>query len=273
MDDIDTAVAYRRDQLCTLRPRSRDSCVYVTIPPLTRPIELGSTPEGISTEYHFRLAHFCLSTHLILRVTASNIDPSALQIVRRCVDLAMDVLNLSHNVGPIGKEAFRFQPGFVCVSISFCVSFVLQAVQAFPDQFPNTHFMFMVIKRLCTMMTDTAVDQTHDSGAAGRANMRKLRITMEALRNRRLREEERIAVRQSRKPSMAPVVTERPSAPPSELESHDQPWSQHVPGTGSAESFSHGIMDDYGGFEYDQLVLDPAFNFPDFFNYAPQIVS
>lgn len=279
--------------------------------------ELGSTPEGISTEYHFRLAHFCLSTHLILRVTASNIDPLALHTVRHCVDLAMDVLNLSHNIGPIGKEAFRFQPGFVCVSISFCISFVLQAIQAFPDHFPNTQFIFMVIKRIGSMMTDTAVDQTHDCGAAGRANIRQLRITIEALRNRRLREQERLAS-QSRRPSMAPSSTTEHAAIPSaslpptgtdvqethRQESHDPNLSmaqhrqdthdpnhslaqhrqdahdpnhsmaqQQVPWTATTDTFPNNDMGQFGGFDYEQLVLDPAFNFPDFFNYAPQIQS
>ncbi|KAE9962217.1 hypothetical protein BLS_000659 [Venturia inaequalis] len=274
MEDIDAAVAYRRDQLRALRPR-----------------KLGFTPEGISTEYHFRLAHFCLSTHLILRVTAHNIDPSALYTVRRCVDLAMDVLNLSHNIGPLGKEAFRFQPGFVCVSISFCIAFVLQAIQAFPDHFPNTQFIFMVIKRIGSMMTDTAVDQTHDCGAAARANIRKLRSTIEALRNRRLREQERLAS-QSRRPSMAPSnATEHapipmPSAsmPPSgpdvqeshRQETHDPTHSmaqQQVPWIATTESFHTDDMGHFGGFDYEELILDPAFNFPDFFNYAPQISS
>lgn len=265
--------------------------------------ELGSTPEGISTEYHFRLAHFCLSTHLILRVTASNIDPLALHTVRRCVDLAMDVLNLSHNIGPLGKEAFRFQPGFVCVSISFCISFVLQAIQAFPDHFPNTQFIFMVIKRIGSMMTDTAVDQTHDCGAAGRANIRQLRITIEALRNRQLREQERLAS-QSRRPSMASSSTTEhavipsasmPPTGPDVQETHRQEFhdpihsmaqhrqdthdsnhsmaQQQVPWTATTYTFSNDDMGQFGGFDYEQLVLDPAFNFPDFFNYAPQIQS
>jgi hypothetical protein len=223
--------------------------------------ELGSTPEGISTEYHFRLAHFCLSTHLILRITASNIGPSEIHIVLRCVDLAMGVLNLSHNIGPIGTEAFRFQPGFVFVSVSFCISFVLQALQAFPDQFPNTQSMLMIIKRIGSMMTDSAVDQSHDCGAAGRAMLRQLRITIEILRNRRTRGQDRIA-NEPRQTTAAPV----------EPESNETSAAQ-IHWTGTSDSFPSAFMEDVHNIDYEQFVLDPAFNFPDFFNYAPATSS
>jgi hypothetical protein len=270
MDDIDAAVTYRREQLRSLRPQSKAPSPISMDLELTNYPELGSTPEGISIEYHFRLAHFCLSTHLILSITASNIDPSALHTVHRCVDLAMDVLNLSHNIGPIGKEAFRFQPGFVFVSLSFCIAFVLQAIQAFPDQFSNTQFIFMVIKRIGSMMTDSSVDQTHDCGAAGRANLRQLRITMDALRNRRLGEQERIAD-QSRQRTVPP--TEHTTAPPTESETQESLAAHQVPWTGTTDSFPTTFMEDVNGFDYEQMVLDPAFTFPDFFNYAPQITS
>jgi hypothetical protein len=182
----------------------------------------------------------------------------------------MHVLNLSHSIGPIGKEAFRFQPGFVFVSLSFCISFVLQAIQAFPDQFPNTRFIFIVIKRIGSMMTDNSVDQTHDCGAAGRANLRQLRTTMEALRNRRLKEQERI-VNQSRQNTIPP--TKHTSAPPTDSEMHESSAAHQVPWTGATESFSNTFLEDVNGFDYEQLVLDPAFEFPDFFSYAPQIPS
>lgn len=48
---------------------------------------------------------------------------------------------------------------------------------------------------------------------------------------------------------------------------------QHVPWTATTDTFPTDDMGQFGQFDYEQLVLDPAFNFPDFFSYAPQISS
>jgi hypothetical protein len=198
----------------------------------------------------------------------------------------MGVLNLTHHLGPVGREAFRFQPGFVFVSVSFCISFVLQALQAFPDQFTNTQSMLKVIKRIASMMTDSAVDQTHDCGTAGRAMLRQLRITIEILYSRCAREQQRLPNAPLPAPSMPntsmtqpsmPLTTMLPTTMPptattTDLDPQAQPPSQ-MPWTVTSDSFPATFMEDVNNFDCENLVLDPAFIFPDFFGYAPQIAS
>lgn len=82
----------------------------------------------------------------------------------------------------------------------------------------------------------------------------------------------------------APIPMPSASMPPSgpdvqeshRQETHDPTHSmaqQQVPWIATTESFHTDDMGHFGGFDYEELILDPAFNFPDFFNYAPQISS
>lgn len=95
---------------------------------------------------------------------------------------------------------------------------------------------------------------------------------MEALRNRQLRAQDRMA-NQSRRST----VEHENGVPPSldgartdnGMEQHEPP-ATHIPWTGMTDPFAQAGMESADGFDYGQL-LDPAFNFPDFFFNSQQI--
>lgn len=87
---------------------------------------------------------------------------------------------------------------------------------------------------------------------------------------------EQSAIQSSTMPSNGPDVQES-----HRQETHDANHAmtqqsmaqQQMPWTTTTANFAQDDIGQFGGFDYEQLVLDPAFNFPDFFNFAPQILS
>lgn len=130
-----------------------------------------------------RLASFCLNTQTVLpRHGQSSISTVVLKAVDRSVRSALDLLNLQGNIGPMERDSLRFFPGFLFVSMSYCMTYVLRAIQSFPQLKLDTAEILDQIGEIAAFMTDVSIDRSHDSAAMGHVVLSQLRITRDKLR-------------------------------------------------------------------------------------------
>lgn len=108
----------------------------------------------------------------------NNRSPSDtdMETVTRCVDAALSVLKLSSKIGPAGRDQLRYFPGFLFVMLSYCSSFVLKAIQAFPGTVPNTSVAIKIVRKVADFMVDLGLERGHggDAFTAGQSVLRQI---------------------------------------------------------------------------------------------------
>ncbi|RDL39159.1 uncharacterized protein BP5553_03499 [Venustampulla echinocandica] len=139
---------------------------------------------SLSPEYYFQYTRFCLNTHFIRRLASVNIQSREVEAIQRSVDSAVSVLSISGRLGPAKRDQLRYSPGFLFVTLSFCSSFILEAIQLFPTLFPDPALELGLIRKIASFMRDLGVDRSHGASACGRSVLRKLDATIERINRR-----------------------------------------------------------------------------------------
>lgn len=138
-------------------------------------------PDSISVlsmtpDYYFHYTRFCLHTFFLPRFNNDSPSKADVEAVARCVDAALGVLNLSSKIGPAGRDQLRYFPGFLFVMLSYCSSFVLKAIQAFPGVVPNAVEATDTVRRIADFMMDLGLEPGHsgDAFTAGQSVLRQI---------------------------------------------------------------------------------------------------
>jgi hypothetical protein len=139
---------------------------------------------SLSPDYHFHYTRFCLNTHFIRHIRSTNLQAHQSDAIGRAIDSALRVLGLSRKIGPALRDQLRYFPGFLFVSLSFCSSFVLQAIEAFPSMFPSPAAELDLVKNIAVFMKDLSVDKSHGAWVAGASLLRQVNATMEVINRR-----------------------------------------------------------------------------------------
>ncbi|UPX13317.1 uncharacterized protein EKO05_0003833 [Ascochyta rabiei] len=182
---------------------------------------------GMSPDYYLHYTRFCLDTFFLPQASSRDTPETSIRAVTRCVESALSVLNLSSRIGPAGKDQLRYFPGFLFVMLSYCSTFVLKAIQAYPDTVPNSAAALDTVRRIADFMVDLGLERGHggDAFAAGQS------VLQEIFRIQR--------------GSQAHPPTQQPSPTPTLLHNEqaqgEQQWLQDV---------------------FDQQFLDSGYSFP-----------
>lgn len=132
---------------------------------------LSTTPD-----YYLYYTRFCLYTFFLPRIHDDSPSDADVDAVTRCVDAALSVLNLSGEIGPTGRDQLRYFPGFLFVMLSYCSSFVLKAIQAFPGIVSDAPTAIDTVRRIADFMVDLGLERGHggDAFTAGQAVLRQI---------------------------------------------------------------------------------------------------
>jgi hypothetical protein len=139
---------------------------------------------ALSLDYYFHYTSFCLNTHFLRHLTSPNISLLQTTAVQRSMNSAVAILQLSRNLGPARRDQLRYFPGFLFVTLSFCCSFILQAVKTFPTAFPDPEECIDLVRITAAFMIDLGVDRSHGAGAAGKNILGQLESTVEVTNER-----------------------------------------------------------------------------------------
>ncbi|KAH7068987.1 hypothetical protein BKA63DRAFT_569851 [Paraphoma chrysanthemicola] len=124
-----------------------------------------------NTDYYLRHSKFCLDTYFIQHIHTADFGSQDMEAIKRCVISALDVLDLSHGVGPALREQLRYLPGFLFVMLSYCASFVLRAFRVFPNLVPDAEAAIETVRHLASFMVELG---SHGALAAGRSLKQQL---------------------------------------------------------------------------------------------------
>lgn len=102
--------------------------------------------------YHTR---FCLYTHFIRHIRpAAHMTSDDGHAIQKCAQAARDFLALYEHLGPVQRDHLRYSPGLMSVTASFCASFILRAIAAFPRLFEDIEKESRIIRKISTMMVE-----------------------------------------------------------------------------------------------------------------------
>jgi hypothetical protein len=137
---------------------------------------LSTTPD-----YYFHYTRFCLHTFLLPRPNDTGYSDADIEAVARCVDAALSVLNLSTKIGPAGKDQLRYFPGFLWVTFSYCSSFVIKALNSFPQSVPNEAAAVATLRKIAHFMIDLGLERGHsgDAFTAGQSVIGEISTTQQ----------------------------------------------------------------------------------------------
>jgi hypothetical protein len=136
---------------------------------------------SLSPEYYFHYTKFCLSTHFIQHINSANLNDEDVRRVRRCVDAARNVLQLGNRTGPKQRDELRYFPGFLFLTLSFCSTFILKAIQLLPGTFERPEQDLERVKTIAQFMVDLG---SHGALAAGSSLMLAHKRTTQILEQR-----------------------------------------------------------------------------------------
>ena len=202
---------------------------------------------SLSPVYHFLYMRFCLSTHFIRHLNSTNIQDHQVQAIKRCVDSAISLLSLSHSLGPVRRDQLRYFPDFIFVTVSFCSTFILQAIRTLPQVFGNSKFELDIVKKTATLMMGLGIDQSHGAFASGRSVLRQWEATITILN----RSESDIGS------TGQPLMSNPMETPDSGF--YEQPFGR-----------GHGSFDRMSGGELEHMFTNTIFEFPEFFDIHSQ---
>jgi hypothetical protein len=147
--------------------------------------EIGKDVMSLSLDYYFHYTSFCLNTHFLRHLTSHIISPLQTTAVQRSMASAINILQISRNLGPARRDQLRYFPGFLFVTLSFCCSFVLQAIKSFPTIFSDSEEHIDLVRKTAAFMVDLGVDRSHGAGAAGRNILGQLESIVEVMNQSR----------------------------------------------------------------------------------------
>ncbi|KAF1732286.1 hypothetical protein CRV24_008479 [Beauveria bassiana] len=125
-------------------------------------------------DYHSHYMRFCLNTYFIRHICSTNLQPDEILGIKRSVDSAVSVLELSCHMNPLMRDQLRYTSGFIIITISFCSNFVLEAIQRFPSIFPDSTEKLTLVSKTATLLCDLDVDKELGACAAGEWIIRRI---------------------------------------------------------------------------------------------------
>src|ERR1700761_2731561 len=93
--------------------------LFHLFPPL--PADLLQGGYGLGLDFHFRYARFCISSYALRFIQAhpSSLTSSESASVKQCMQYALDILDWTMDLSPVGKDALRYMSDFGFVMITF----------------------------------------------------------------------------------------------------------------------------------------------------------